>query len=103
MAGGHALVRTDVVEQLGPAAVITPACAVTMGYRAIACNRYLRCLGVDVQRSQHPRVRVSHGPGEVLLHPVRFQLVDVFIRACADNVDCDLVFVVRTNLLIYAP
>ena len=97
------LVGADVVEHLCPAVVVASARAVTVGYRPIAANRYLRSLAGDVQRLEHSRVRVCHGPGEALSLSVLFQLLNALGRARADYVKGDPILVVCANLLLDAP
>ena len=74
-----------------------------MDYRPVAADGDLRGLAPDVQRGQHSLVRVGHGPGETLLLPVLIELFDALVRVRADDVERDLVTVVRTDLVIQAP
>ena len=97
------LVGGDIVEQRCPAAVTAAARAVSVDYRPVASDRYLRGLAGDVQRSQHALVRVGYGPGETLLLAVLVQLLDALVWVCADDVEGDFIAVVRTDLVLEAP
>ena len=90
------------VEQFSPGVIIAPANAVSMSDRPVRASCDPGGLTGDAQGPHHARAGVGHGLGKSLYLPIFLQLLNAPEWACADDVECDPVVVVRAHLVLQA-